>query len=166
MRELIHALSCATKVHRIRTRSEVSQHWWASIGIRSEPELIASNIRMRTAYWWVGPRNAVRDRASLSLSNAVVSGISPSRAHVVSSIQGRNSVMASLQYNISYVASGAQIMEAWRNYMHSAHRLSREVAPSAKNSTRRLACWKLCRPIFTDRSTAYMFKKFMGSRGD
>ena len=31
-------------------------------------------IRMRTAYWWVGPPNTVRDSASLSLSNAVVSG--------------------------------------------------------------------------------------------
>ena len=40
-------------------------------------QLIASNTRMRTAYWWVGPRNAVRDRVSLSLSNAVVSAKSP-----------------------------------------------------------------------------------------
>ena len=31
------------------------------------------NIRMRTANWWVGPCNSVHDRASFSLSNAVVS---------------------------------------------------------------------------------------------
>ena len=32
------------------------------------------NICMCTANWWVGPCNSVSDRASFSLSNAVVSG--------------------------------------------------------------------------------------------
>ena len=39
--------------------------------------LLALITRMCTAYWWVGPCNAVRDRVSLSLSKAVVSAKSP-----------------------------------------------------------------------------------------
>ena len=74
MRESIHPLRCGflclqgTQSKRIRSR-------WASI-IKNFVD--ASNTRMRTVYWWLGrPRNDVSDRASLSLSNAVVSAKSP-----------------------------------------------------------------------------------------
>ena len=51
--------SCAFKIH------------WARGPGRGQPHTYT--LRMCTANWWVGPCNSVRDRASFSLSNAVVS---------------------------------------------------------------------------------------------